>query len=169
MTVTLYGAEDRKIRRNFTVHRLVAMCFLPNPENLPQINHIDGEKTNNKTSNLEWCTQQHNMDHAAKLGLVNNCGDNNWTRKYPERVKRGKESWAAKNPEKLVRGERHGNAKLTDDIVRAIKMADAIEGRPRDLASRFGIPKGQISLIRRGIAWKHITLEGMSLSESQKK
>ena len=52
-----------------TIHRLVAETFLPNKQNLPQINHKDGNKKNNKVSNLEWCTQKHNMQHAIKTGL----------------------------------------------------------------------------------------------------
>lgn len=56
--------------KNFRVHRLVADAFIPNPDNLPEVNHIDGNKQNNKTTNLEWCTHQHNMKEAYRLGLV---------------------------------------------------------------------------------------------------
>ena len=51
------------------VHRLVGKYFIPNPLNKPQINHIDGVKTNNHASNLEWVTNQENRDHAVKTGL----------------------------------------------------------------------------------------------------
>ena len=47
------------------VHRIVATCFLPNPENLPCINHIDKDRTNNSVSNLEWCTYDHNNEHSC--------------------------------------------------------------------------------------------------------
>lgn len=51
------------------VHRLIAKAFIPNPNNYPCINHIDGNKLNNNVSNLEWCTYSYNNIHALKIGL----------------------------------------------------------------------------------------------------
>ena len=59
---------DRKDKR-FGVHRLVAATFISNPDNLPCVNHINGNKQDNSVENLEWCTVAYNNHHAEKIGL----------------------------------------------------------------------------------------------------
>lgn len=56
-------------KQKFRVHKLVAMCFIPNIDNKPYVNHIDGDKANNYVNNLEWCTAKENDAHARETGL----------------------------------------------------------------------------------------------------
>lgn len=67
---TLMKSEGEQVTRH--VHRLVALTYLNNPDNMPHVNHIDGNKENNHFSNLEWCTCQYNRLHAVDNGLVQN-------------------------------------------------------------------------------------------------
>lgn len=64
--VSLYKNNKRK---NCMVHRLVAQAFIPNSDNLPQVNHIDGNSKNNNANNLEWCTAKYNCKHAYENNL----------------------------------------------------------------------------------------------------
>ena len=56
-------------KKKYFIHRLVAGKYIPNPNNFPQVNHIDGNKLNNNVNNLEWCTNYQNRQHALKNGL----------------------------------------------------------------------------------------------------
>lgn len=81
--------------KSVLVNRVVAWAFLPNPENLPQVNHIDGDKENNAVANLEWASASDNEKHAHRTGL------------------------------KSGRGSANANAKLTADDVLAIRESQA--------------------------------------------
>ena len=64
---TLY---KNMISKNYTIHRLVALAFIPNPENKPHINHIDNNRYNNHVNNLEWVSQKENLKHAYDQGRM---------------------------------------------------------------------------------------------------
>lgn len=67
VTLSIEGKTER-----FMVHRMVAECYLPNPDDLPYINHIDNDPTNNSVDNIEWCTHSGNMLHCHKQGRCSN-------------------------------------------------------------------------------------------------
>jgi|WetSurMetagenome_2_1015567.scaffolds.fasta_scaffold572974_2 hypothetical protein len=67
ITVTL-NKNSKKTSR--LVHNIVAVAFVENPENLKEVNHVDGIKSNNKSGNLEWSTRSENILHAFRLGLI---------------------------------------------------------------------------------------------------
>lgn len=68
-------------------HRVIANKFLPNPLRLPEVNHIDGDKSNNAVSNLEWCSRKHNVEHAVKTGLHHRGCSQGLTTLVPEQIR----------------------------------------------------------------------------------
>lgn len=67
MVVSL--TNEKRKSKQYKLHRLLALSFIPNPNNLPQVNHKDGNKGNNSLNNLEWCDNSYNQLHSYKIGL----------------------------------------------------------------------------------------------------
>ena len=115
------------------VHRVVAKAFIPNPDNLPEVNHIDGNKQNNCVENLEWITRSDNLKHAYKIGL------------------------------KKSTGERNPRAKLTEEDVNYLRSLykDGTWLIPaKSLAKQFGVAHQTISAAVCGQNWNLLKEEG---------
>lgn len=76
--------KDGKVKK-MTIHRIVAMNFLDNPEDKPQVNHINGDKLDNRVVNLEWSTRSENVKHSYTTGLNSSVGSKNSQCKLTEK------------------------------------------------------------------------------------
>lgn len=112
----------------YKIHRLVAIAFIPNPENKKTVNHINGIKTDNRAVNLEWNTQQENVTHSHKHGLA-----------Y------------------ILKGSEIGNSILKENQVVEIraKFVPRIYTRKK-LANEYGVTEATIKDILGGRTWKHL-------------
>lgn len=111
------------------LHKLIAEAFIPNPDNKPHVNHIDGNKKNNELSNLEWCTLKENSKHAYDTGL-NRC---------------------------LKKGEEHYKSKLNADIVREIRRLYATGMySQKKLSEMYKIHQTNVGFIVRMETWKDV-------------
>ena len=86
-------------KQTFSIHRLVAECYLDNPDNIPMVEHIDDNKLNNHVSNLEWVTDRENKDRAIQNGLYLNGVKNHKTKLTEEQVKWIRDNYIPNHPE----------------------------------------------------------------------
>lgn len=118
----------RKSKKLFRIHVCVAEAFIPNPKNLPYVNHIDGDKANNNVDNLEWVNQSENILHAIRMGLII-----------------------------IKKGEANHSAKLSQDKVdyirKVYKPYDKKYGR-NALARKFGVSHTTITSVINYVYWK---------------
>ncbi len=117
-------------RINYFVHRLVAFAFLDKPKNGNIVNHIDGNKSNNRISNLEWCTYKENTQHSFKTGLqVSLSGEDCLLSILKE--------------QDVVEIKKH----LRDGVLSQVNIAKI-----------FGVCKSTIGAINTGKTWKHVNI-----------
>lgn len=86
------GIRKNKIIKTFAVHRLVAEAFIPNPDNLPQIDHIDRDKYNNSVTNLRWCTGLQNTKWACDKKVYQYTKDGLFIKEYESITEAAKDS-----------------------------------------------------------------------------
>lgn len=115
-------------RKRYSIHRIVATAFIPNPKNLPQVNHKDANKLNNHVDNLEWCTNKENSIHAQAHGLI-----------------------------KGFVGEKHPLATLRNDHVIEIRETKLTKDFTRNmLCEKYGVSVHVVKDIRARRSWTHL-------------
>ena len=81
-----YGKKGNKKYKTLKIHRLMAKAFIPNPLNLPLINHKNGDRSDNRIKNLEWCDYAYNAYHANNILHSFKKGEESPRNKYPEKI-----------------------------------------------------------------------------------
>lgn len=113
-------------RSSMRVHRIVCENFVPNPENKPEVNHIDGNKQNNHFTNLEWTTRKEQMEHAFRTGLA-----------------KGK------------KGGINGRAVLSEPDAIEIRKLYSNKTPIAEIARKFGVGWTTVSQVLKNETWKH--------------
>ncbi|MED5492674.1 MAG: NUMOD4 domain-containing protein [Pseudomonadota bacterium] len=124
--VSAHLYKNSKMSKRY-IHRLVAEAFLANPNSLPQVNHLDGDKANNAATNLEWCSASDNCRHAVDFEIY-----------------------------QTARGEQSAMAKLTEESVIEIRQMAASGWLHREIAEIFGVGRKAVTKIVNRQRWKHV-------------
>lgn len=121
--------------KNYLVHRLVALSFIPKEKDKNIINHINGIITDNRVENLEWCDKSYNFYHAISIGLCD-----------------GKPNIGHKNSQ----GSKHGSSKLTEENVKEIRELRNKGLTLIEIGDKFNISFQTVSQIVNKQRWKHV-------------
>ena len=136
--VLLTNDEGKKQQK--LVHRLIAEAFIPNPENKPEVNHINGVKSDNQLHNLEWCTKSENQKHAIKMGLSTHLDDIRYDLTQRDQT-----------------GEKNSQAKLTyGEVVVIKKLLKRGNMKQKEIAEFFKVSPSTITDIKKGKKWSHV-------------
>lgn len=116
-----------RIKKNFLVHRLVAVAFIANPENKLEVNHINCNKKDNRVSNLEWTSYSENRKHAVENGRM-----------------------------RYALGEKSGSSKLSESQIKEIRLKHKNGETGKNIAMYFNVTPSTIYSILNNITWKHV-------------
>lgn len=141
---------------NRYIHRLVAEAFIGPCPDSHEVNHRDGDKTNNRADNLEYVTRTGNMQHAIAHGLVPHMIPKPKPPKVkkPKNLPRGKDHWTHVHPERVLRGDqRPYSRKVTQAQVDEIRSLVASGVMQKSLCKQYGLSPAQICRIVKGTRW----------------
>jgi hypothetical protein len=144
-------------RKTISVHRLVAKAFIDNPDNKPQVNHINGIKTDNRVENLEWTTNRDNVLHSYSTGL-NKITDSRRKKLSDFNIGKKLSDSTRKKMSVLRQGEKSNSAKLSNEDVLFIKVLIGLGIDNHTIGNQFNISHHLISKIRRGHNWTSVNL-----------
>lgn len=117
------------------VHRIVATQFIPNPNNLPEVNHKDGNKSNNSIYNLEWCTSEYNHRHAKETGLYKIEEDNPRAKLTKQQVLQIHRDWETCKSKTALAKKYHVSDALIGEIIRGVRWSSTYKeyyGKPSE-------------------------------------
>lgn len=140
------------------VHRLVAAAFIGEAPADHEVNHRDGDKSNNHLDNLEYVTRSENCRHAVRLGLTPSGDQHHWWKggPKPRELKpphAGERHWTRHKPDRIAKGERSGKNKISAEQVAGIRQCVAAGDVQRDVARRYDLSPAQVCRIIKGTRW----------------